>query len=110
MCSAETEGMPPQRCVYCKVPGYQVAVNGRFLATRSRARYIRDVISSSPGPYVLDFAGVDAITDAFGDELVAGLAAAGHGVTVVGATGDVREQLVEVLARRGLTGAVTVDG
>lgn len=76
-----------------------------FYATRYRAGCVRDKIEAmAPDRAVtLSFAGVQAITGTFADELVCGLTAAGWQVTVEGANEDVADTIQ--LAMRRWSGA-----
>lgn len=83
---------------------YKVGFFGTHLALRSQARQIRDDLlrGTLPGDTtVLDFAGVEAITNGFADELL-GAGVPGRRVVIQDATDAVREAITTVLARRGL--------
>ncbi len=90
----------------------QVAAYGEFFATRQRAMPIRSraVVFLDMHPddaLIFDFAGVQAVTGGFADELVASLAGAYPGrVRVVGANADVAATIALALTRRGTTADV----
>jgi len=90
----------------------RVAQWGQFLATRASGRAARaHVLAEAPdGLCVLDFSGVEAVTVAFADELVANLAAAGRPVLITGAYGDVWHAIERAVTRRTGLAEVTVRG
>lgn len=86
---------------------YRVAQHGTFFATRESGRRVRaeverqlDMLPGGPG-VVLDFAGVEAITGGFADELVANLVVVhGRRITWTGTNKDVRETVERAIERR----------
>lgn len=86
---------------------FAVAEHGQWLATRAHAQHLRDLVEEqlaelSDGEQLrLDFDGVEAVTGAFADELVAALVAE-HGlrVTAVNSNPDVTETIDLALSRR----------
>lgn len=93
---------------------YRVGKSGAYHALRSEARRIREALQAATvqgDTIVLDFSGVEAITNAFADELLAGLAADRH-VVIRDANEDVQEALATALERRTLdaTWEQTGDG
>lgn len=90
---------------------YRVGKSGAYHALRSEARRIREALQAATvqgDTIVLDFAGVEAITGAFADELMASLVTDRHVVTR-NANEDVQETLTTVLARRGLPPVTTTE-
>jgi hypothetical protein len=84
---------------------HNVADAGTVFALRAQARQIADGLRAATQPgdtIVLDFAGVEAVTNAFADELLAGLT--DRNVVIHNANEDVRDALEIARARRGSAG------
>lgn len=76
---------------------------GVFHATRAHAQQIRAVVEAEPDRTTsIDFAGVEAITISFADELLAKLAASGRWLRLSNANEEVAETIETALRRRGL--------
>lgn len=83
---------------------YRIGDAGQFLALRQTARNIcaqQEEGPSTDGAVVLDFTGVEAVTGAFIDELLSGVAAAHPGcrIRIEAANEALREVLVDVIQR-----------
>lgn len=92
-------------------PRYNVGANASFLATRATARVMRLDVEAmlAHTSVVLDFYGVEAVTVAFADELVANLFKArmagqfaDRGIGIGRANDEVWEAIQTALTRRGL--------
>lgn len=92
-------------------PRFNVGARGTFLATRASGQLMRAQVESmlAHGSVVLNFSGVEAITVAFADELVANLFKArmagqfaDRTIGIERFSGDVWETLQTALSRRGI--------
>ena len=81
-----------------------VGRHGRFLATREHGRAIRERMEALPSrlPVILDFAGVEAMTGAFADELLGKAMGWSRRWGCTGMSDDVREPAETVYRRRTL--------
>ena len=99
------EQTPPEHLI-CRVADY-----GSYFVTRDMGRTVRHAAISALAErddldtLVLDFAGVEAITNGCADEMVAGLIAQqdDRRILVERANEDIREAIVTALTRRGLS-------
>lgn len=96
---------------------YRIGDAGTFLALRQTARLVAEhpeEATSADDVIILDFTGVQAVTGAFADELLARVTdtSPGYRLRIEGATADVRDTLAITLERRGLdaTWGQTGDG